>query len=67
MSRIVTVSGGGFATTVLTPFTSVTLLSLADTAICALAPSEKSGSATSASRLACDRRDIIDWSSPCSV
>ena len=37
ISRIVTVSGGGLAGTVLTPSTSAILLSLAETAICAFA------------------------------
>ena len=48
ISRIVTVSAAGLAGTVLTPLTSAILLSLAETAICAIAVGPRNGRVTSA-------------------
>jgi hypothetical protein len=44
-SMMVTVSGGGLATTLLAPLSSVALLSFAETTICAVAPQEAQATA----------------------
>ena len=60
-SMIVTVSGGGFATTLLVPLSSVALLSFAETTICASAPVQAQASAVAAT--AARMRGVMEVSS----
>jgi hypothetical protein len=65
-SMIVTASGAGFCTTVFTPSISTALLSLAETAICAMDSTVQMGRARSARALTRERRDDMIFL-PCSV